>query len=304
MSETYPVFLGLDADAPDYDRADAVVLPLPFERTVSYGKGTALGPRALLAASGYVELYDEELRSEEHSGRVFTAEPCDPETDDLAAAMDAIRREARRHMEAGKFLVSLGGEHSLTYPLAQAAQEVFGDGPDGRGVGVVQFDAHADLRDTYEGTKFSHAAVMRRLVDDLSMPTLAIGIRSLSSPEAKLIDERGLPVIWSDEFHQDSTTGSLERFAAHLDKLPQQIYLTFDLDFLDPSLLPGTGTPEPGGGTWHPTMAFLRHLFATKDVVAMDVVELAPESHSTVSDFVAAKLTYKALGYRLCTPRS
>lgn len=304
MSETYPTFLGLDAESPSYEGADAVVLPLPFERTVSYGKGTALGPEALLAASAFVELYDEELRREDHSARIFTADPYDPEAEDLAEAMDAIRRQARRHMEAGKFLVSLGGEHSLTYPLAQAAQEVFGDGPDGRGVGVVQFDAHADLRDTYEGTKFSHAAVMRRVVDDLSMPSLAVGIRSLSSPEARLIDERQLPVIWSDQFHQDSMTGSMERFAAHLEALPQQIYLTFDLDFLDPSLLPGTGTPEPGGGTWHPTLAFLRHLFATKDVIAMDVVELAPQEHSTVSDFVAAKLTYKALGYRLCRPAS
>ena len=299
MSRENPVFLGLDAEQPAYDQSDAVILPLPFERTVSYGKGTAAGPRALIEASGYVELYDEELRTEGHSSRIFTAEPCDPQTTDLAEAMDEIRRTARSHMEAGKFLVSLGGEHSLTFPLAQAAQDVFSKGPDGRGVGVVQFDAHADLRDEYEGTRFSHAAVMRRLVDDLSMPSLAVGIRSLSSPEARLIDERELPVIWSHDWHQDALTGSLDRFSEYLERLPEQIYLTFDLDFLDPSLLPGTGTPEPGGGTWHPTIAALRRLFEQKTVVAMDVVELAPESHSTVSDFVAAKLTYKALGYRL-----
>lgn len=303
MSETYPVFLGLDAEAPAYEDAQAVVLPLPFERTVSYGKGTAAGPRALVEASGYVELYDEELGTEEHSSRIFTAEPCDPETDDLAEAMDEIRRRAKGHMEAGKFLVSLGGEHSITFPLAQAAQEVFGDGPDGKGVGVVQFDAHADLRDTYEGTKFSHAAVMHRLVDDLAMPSLAVGIRSLSSPEAQMIQDRNLAVMWSDEVHRESRTGSQDAFAAYLAALPQQIYLTFDLDFLDPSLLPATGTPEPGGGTWHPTIAALRHLFAHKTVVAMDVVELAPQSQSTVSDFVAAKLTYKALGYRLVDGR-
>ncbi len=295
MNSQNPSFLGLDAEQPEPAAARAVILPLPFERTVSYGKGTADGPRALLDASAYVELYDEELRTEDHSRQIHTAEPFDPAADlELSEAMAEIQDHAREWMQSGKFLVSIGGEHSLTYPLVAAAQEVF-SGP----MGVVQFDAHADLRDEYEGTRFSHAAVMRRIVDDLSLPTLAVGIRSLSGPEAKLVQDRGLPVIWSHEWHEDARSGSLERFAAYLDQLPEQIYLTFDLDFLDPSLLPGTGTPEPGGGEWHPTMAALRYLFEHKTVVAMDVVELAPEPDRTVSDFVAAKLVYKSLGYRL-----
>lgn len=302
MNKPHPVFLGLDAEQPAYPEADAVILPLPFERTVSYGRGTAEGPRALIEASAFVELYDEELRTEAHSGRIFTAAPCDPPDTGLAEAMDAIRRTAKSHMQAGKFLVSIGGEHSISFPLAQAAQEIFC--ARGEALGVVQFDAHADLRQEYEGTRFSHAAVMRRLVDDLGLPSLAVGLRSLSTPEARLIEERRLPVIWSHQFHADSLTGSLDRFAARLAELPDQIYLTFDLDFLDPSLLPGTGTPEPGGGSWHPTVAALRLLFERKTVVAMDVVELAPETGRTVSDFVAAKLTYKALGYRLGLPRA
>ena len=292
MRDSCPKFLGLDAEQATFEQADAVILPLPFERTVSYGKGTADGPNALLEASAFVELYDEELCTEAHSRRVFTAPPFDPPSTELEPAMQDIRIRARDIMKAGKFLVSIGGEHSLTFPLAQAAQDAFGEP-----LGVVQFDAHADLRDEYEGTRFSHAAVMRRLVDDLSMPSLAIGIRSLSSSEAQLIEQRNLPVIWSHELHEDSRSGSLERLALHLDRLPDQIYLTFDLDFLDPSLLPGTGTPEPGGGTWHPTLSAMRYLFEHKKVVAMDVVELAPEPGRTVSDFVAAKLTYKALGY-------
>ena len=294
MNSQNPSFLGLDAEQPEPAAAKAVILPLPFERTVSYGKGTARGPEALLEASAYVELYDEELATEAHSSQILTAEPFDPAALELSEAMAEIQDHAREWMQSGKFLVSIGGEHSLTFPLAAAAQEVFSDP-----LGVVQFDAHADLRDEYEGSRFSHAAVMRRVVDDLALPTLAVGIRSLSSPEARLIQERRLPVIWSHDWHEDARSGSLERFAAHLEQLPEQIYLTFDLDFLDPSLLPGTGTPEPGGGDWHPTLAALRYLFEHKTVVAMDVVELAPEPDRTVSDFVAAKLVYKALGYRL-----
>ncbi len=297
MNRQHPIFLGLDAEQPDFKDAEAVILPLPFERTVSYGKGTARGPEALIEASAYVELYDEELQSEAHSSRIFTAPPFDPSSVELSEAMQEIQDHARGLMESGKLLVSIGGEHSLTYPLVSAACEAF-QGP----IGVVQFDAHADLRDEYEGTRFSHAAVMRRIVDDLGLPSLAVGIRSLSGPEAQLVKERNLPVIWSHDWHEDARTGSLERLAAHLEQLPDQIYLTFDLDFLDPSLLPGTGTPEPGGGTWHPTLAALRYLFEHKKVIAMDIVELAPEPDRTVSDFVAAKLAYKAIGYHLSSP--
>jgi agmatinase len=199
--------------------------------------------------------------------------------------MGELAAEARRHLAAGKFLVTLGGEHSLTQAPVAAARQVFGE------IGVVQFDAHADLREEFEGTPFSHASVMKRVVD-LGVPTLAVGIRSLSEPEARLVDERRLPVVWGHEMER-----AAERFPAMLARLPERVYLTFDVDYFDPALVPATGTPEPGGGTWHPTLALLRQLFRDKTVVAMDVVELAPIGGQPASDFLAAKLIYKCLGY-------
>ena len=301
-SSQQPVFLGLDADQPSWQQARAVVLPVPYERTTSYGAGTADGPRALLEASAYVELYDEELRCEPYRHGFFTAEPCLAEAPELEAAIAEIEAAAAHHLDAGKFLVTLGGEHGLTTGPARAAlrlaeRHVDPDG-DASPLGVVQFDAHADLRESYEGSRYSHASVMHRLVDDLSLPSLAVGLRSLSAPEASLIDERKLAVIWSHELHEDALSGSSERFEKLLDGLPEKIYLTFDIDYFDPSLVPSTGTPEPGGGHWHETLRLLRTLFNKKHVVAMDVVELAPEAGRPASDFVAAKLVYKCLGYR------
>lgn len=295
MSYLPTTFFLLDLEDSAYDTSRAAILPVPFERTTSYGKGTGEGPAAILRASQALELWDEELRSEPYRCGIATLPPFLPEAHDLGEALDSLRAEARRQLEAGKFLVTLGGEHSLTSPLAFAAREVFGSadeeaGPD---VGVVQFDAHADLRDEYEGTPWSHAAVMRRIVD-AGMPTLAVGLRSLSAPEAKLIVEHDLPVIWGHELPDEAA--AFARFERLLGDLPETIYLTVDIDYFDPSLVPATGTPEPGGGLWYPTLRMLRHLFATKTVVAMDLVELAPSGHHA-SDFLAAKLVYKCLGY-------
>ncbi len=272
----------------DYDEAQSVILPLPFERTTSYGKGTAGGPAAILKASGFLELYDQELRSEPADAGIATLPPFFPEAFELGAALDEIAAEAETHLRAGKFLAALGGEHSLSAPLVRAAQAVHGE------LGVVQFDAHADLRDSYEGTPHSHACVMRRILE-LGVPTLALGIRSLSSREARLIDEKQLPVIWGHKL-----SGAAEQLPSLLADLPQKIYLTFDLDFLDPSILPATGTPEPGGGTWDPTLTLLRQIFASKEVVAMDMVELSPQPGQHASAFTAAKLLYKSLAYRHC----
>jgi agmatinase len=269
---------------------------MPFERTVSWGSGTARGPRALLEASAYIETYDEELDCEPWRHGIYTAPPFVPESTDMAACMDAMEAEARRHLDAGKFLVVLGGEHSLTLAPVRAAQKFVRESC-GEELGIVQFDAHTDLRDEYHGTSYSHASVMRRVLE-LGVPSLPVGIRATSPEEVPVIREHRIPVIWSHEVHQDARSGSTERFAQALAGLPNKIYLTFDIDFFDPSVVPSTGTPEPGGGHWHPTLEWLRVLFATKDVVAMDIVELAPVDGHPASDFVAAKLAHKCLAYR------
>jgi agmatinase len=288
-----PTNFGLleEADA-DYDRARVAVLPLPFERTVSYGHGTASGPAAIVRASQSMELWDEELASEPYRAGIATLAPFVPEAHDLGEALAEIEAEAKRHLEAGKFLLTLGGEHSLTIAPVKAAREVAA--ARGEALGVVQFDAHADLREEYEGTRHSHAAVMRRVLE-LNVPTVAVGLRAVSTPEAELIAERDLPVLWGWQLEDEPAAAA--RFAEMLASLPETVYLTFDVDYFDPALLPATGTPEPGGGRWWPTLALLRTLFRTKRVIAMDVVELAPIGALPASDFVAARLAYKALAY-------
>jgi N1-aminopropylagmatine ureohydrolase len=268
-----------------YETSRVVVLPIPFERTTSYGKGTSAGPAAIVRASQSMELWDEELGSEPYRLGIATLPPFLPEAFELGEALVELEEEARGHLERGKFLVTLGGEHSLSLAPVRAAHEVHGE------IGVVQFDAHADLREEFEGTPHSHASVMRRVVED-GVPTLAVGIRSLSAPEAALVRERRLPVVWGHEL-----PATPARFAELLGGLPERVYLTFDIDFFDPSLVPATGTPEPGGGLWYPTLALLRELFRRKTVVAMDLVELAPIGGQPASDFLAAKLIYKCLAY-------
>lgn len=269
-----------------YETSRAAILPLPFERTTSYGKGAGAGPDAIVRASHYLETYDEELGSEPFRQGIHTLPPFVPESLDLAEAIAEIETEALRYLVDGKFLVSLGGEHSITYPLVRAVKTVWNQ------VGVVQFDAHADLRESYEGSPFSHAAVMHRVLA-AGLPTLALGVRSLSTPEAELVRDRSLAVVWGHELSRLTP----EHFAELLAPLPERIYLTFDLDYFDPALVPATGTPEPGGGWWYPTLELLRTLFREKTVVAMDAVELAPIPGQPASDFLAAKLVYKCLGY-------
>jgi agmatinase len=275
----------LEADASDYETSRVAVLPVPFERTTSYGKGTTAGPAAILRASQAMELYDEELDGEPYAQGIATLPPFLPEAFDLGAGLAELQDACRVHMDRGKFVVTLGGEHSLSQAPVKAARQAFGE------IGVVQFDAHTDLREEFEGTPYSHASVMKRIVDE-GVPTLAVGIRSLSAPEASLVRERCLPVIWGHQLDRAE-----ELFPAMLAALPEKIYLTFDIDFFDPSLVPATGTPEPGGGHWYPTLRLLRHLFQTKTVVSMDLIELAPVGGHPASDFLAAKLIYKCLGY-------
>ncbi|HEY3568702.1 MAG TPA: agmatinase [Thermoanaerobaculia bacterium] len=275
----------LDPEASNYETSRVAVLPVPFERTTSYGKGTTSGPAAILRASQAMELYDEELDADPSTQGIATLSPFLPEAFDMGEGLAELQDACKVHMERGKFLVTLGGEHSLTQAPVKAAREAFGE------IGVVQFDAHSDLREEFEGTPFSHASVMKRIVD-AGIPSLAVGIRSLSAPEARLIRERCLPVIWGHQLDQAEAL-----FPAMLAALPEKIYLTFDIDYFDPALVPATGTPEPGGGHWYLTLRLLRKLFHTKTVVAMDLIELAPIGGHPASDFLSAKLIYKCLGY-------
>jgi agmatinase len=280
-------FLGIPDDEARYETARGVVVPVPWEATVSYGAGTAKGPAAILDASRYVELYDEVLREEPYrKGGIHTAQAVDGSGDDPVAFLDGLESVAARLFADGKFPVFLGGEHSLTTAPVRAARAAFED------LSVLQFDAHADLRESYEGTPWSHACVMRR-VHELGVPAVPIGIRAISVEEAEFVHDEGLPVFWSHRIAHGE-----EWMDTVLNTLSDTVYITFDVDYFDPSLIPATGTPEPGGGFWHETMRFLGYVFQEKNVIGMDVVELAPIDGFHAPDFVIARLVHRCLGYK------
>ena len=276
-------------DPPDHDFASARValLPVPHEATVSYGGGTRRGPGAILEASLQVELFDEQLRTEPFRAGIHTCEPLATPADDNARAVDVVAERFGELMDAGKWPVMLGGEHAITPGGVRAAAARH------PGLTVVQLDAHADLRQEYEGDPNSHACAMARCLEHAEVR--AVGIRNYSSEEASWI-EGGIPGYrmvhaWEmsgDRWHEDVLDG--------LEGRP--VYLTVDVDYFDPAVIPSTGTPEPGGGTWYPTLAFLDALFRRADVVASDIVELAPIDRLHHADFTVARLLYRMIGLR------
>ncbi len=266
--------------------ARVCVFPVPFEATVSYGGGTANGPAAILRASTQVELYDEQLRSEPFRAGIRTEPPFHPGLGTTESAVRSVEARFGNLMDEGLFVVMLGGEHSITSGGVAAAAARH------PGLVVVQIDAHADLREAYEGDRFSHASAMARCLDVAEVH--AYGIRNYSAEEAERI-RRGIPGYrivhaWEmagDEWMSPAVEAVRDR----------PVYLTVDVDGFDPSVVPATGTPEPGGMLWWPTMRFLGRLFGAARVVAADVVELAPIEGLHHADFAAARLVYKIAGF-------
>lgn len=293
MDDLYHSHTALFADVgPERGRlehARAVIIPAPLEYTVSYGAGTAGGPAAILAASAQLELYDEELASIPAEHGIGTLAPLAFAGRDHAAALAVIHEAVAAVVAHGQLPVTLGGEHSLSAPCVRAVQEAAGFVP----LGIVQFDAHSDLRDSYDGSPLSHASAMRRVLDVPGVTLLQVGIRSISPDE--IADRRAgrapSTILWAHEL----AAGQAD-FATALAALPPRIYVTVDIDALDPGVMPATGTPEPGGLGWYGLLGMLRAVAATKTVVGVDVVELAPIPGLHAPDFLAAKLIYRLLG--------
>jgi N1-aminopropylagmatine ureohydrolase len=268
------------------ESARAVILPVPYDRTASYGKGAAKGPAALVAASCNMETYDEELGIDTYIMGIHTAPPvCGNETPP-EQMVRLVEAEVGKYLDLGKMVVTLGGEHSVTAGVVAAYHRRH------PGMTVVQMDAHGDLRDTYEGSKNNHACVMRRVRE--MCPTLALGIRSLSREEADYLVSNPQPMISGKRVSEGR-----EWFGEALEAAGREVYVTVDLDYFDPALVPGTGTPEPGGGDWHTALAFLRALSRRSRIVGFDIMELAPIPGQPASDFLAAKLLYRMLGYAI-----
>ncbi|MBU0536427.1 MAG: agmatinase [Nanoarchaeota archaeon] len=278
-------FLGLEHDmAKSYKDSKVVIISLPYEGTVSYGTGTSKGPEAILEASKQVEIYDEDVEDEPYKTGIWTAEPTELDADP-SKMVEQVYAEAKKHVQAEKFLVSLGGEHSVPTGIVRAYKERY------QNLSVLQFDAHSDLREDYQDTRFSHAAIMSRILE--ICPAVLIGIRSLSKGEAERIKKDNLNVYWAKDM-QTSDAWMDEAIS----KLSDDVYITFDIDAFDPSIMPATGTPEPGGLQWYPVIRFLRKLFKEKNVVGFDLVELAPIKGRPDCDFLAARLVHKMIGYK------
>jgi len=268
-----------------FDDSKAVVLPIPLDRTTSYVPGTRNGPREILQASSHMELWDEELGTDVHPIGIFTLPEMELPFGELAPLMDEIRRVASEVISRDKFLVALGGEHSITPPLVAAAAAKY------PGLSVLQIDAHADLRDCYMGTPHNHACAMRRSLEFARLTQ--VGIRSLSAEEASVAGSLNTTIFYDVTMRHDPAW--IDRV---VDSLADRVYLTIDVDGMDPAIMPATGTPEPGGLSWYEMLALLRATMARRVVVACDIVELSPLPGVMAPNFLCAKLVYKMLGYR------
>ena len=287
-------FLGPDVAAA-YSKARVVILPIPFEATTTYRRGCENGPSAILHASQQVEYYDEELEQEFWPIGIYTHAPIADTRSDRPVTSELMLTETEatlsKLIQDGKFVVALGGEHSITSGIVEAYRKASNEA-----FTVVQIDAHGDLRHEYEGSIYNHACVMRRIVD-MGLPTLQIGIRSICREEADLIKSKPLSVFRAREIALQPDW--MERALASIQT--PSVFFTIDLDGIDPTLMPGVGTPEPGGLNWYSLTSFIRQVFERHSVIGCDVMELAPITDSVVSEFTAAKLVYKLIGYQATT---
>lgn len=283
-SSTLPFnFGGLDEEQANISKARVLVWSVPFEKTVSYGVGTKNGPEAIIGASRNMELFDEEVGGETSRIGIHTLPPIDADREP-EEMMQVLYKEAGRLLRLGKFICMLGGEHSISAPVIRAHKDVYQD------LSVLQIDAHADLRDAYDGTPHSHASVMRRVVE--FCPAVQVGIRSLSAEEALAI-----PSLPTRVFFAKDIVGRVEWIDEVVASLTEAVYLTIDVDGLDPSIIPTTGTPEPGGLMWYDVVRLIERVARRRCIVGMDVTELSTSPDNNSPSFLTAKLIYKTLGY-------
>ena len=283
-------FLGLEEPCSTFEGARVLILPVPLEATVSYGGGTARGPRAIIEASRQVELYDREHDREPALDYGVHTLPALEPADEPGAAVAQIAKAVAAAAASGKLVVALGGEHTISAGVGRGLLDALG-GP----LSVVQLDAHSDLRDRYEGTPHSHACVARRMLDDARVEqVLQLGVRSIDAEEvafARANEERVR--VW---YAEDVQAGRWrEEFIARV--AGRRVHLTIDVDGLDPSVVPATGTPEPGGLSWTDALDVIRATAAAGSVVGIDCVELAPQPGLHHADFAVAKLLYKTITY-------
>lgn len=278
---------GLDAGYTSLEHSRVVVLPVPYDETSTWGKGADKGPEAILEASANMELYDIETNSEIYKIGIFTAPPV-TEKSSPEQMVNAVHQETLKYLKQGKFIVGLGGEHSVTTGFVRAHAELY------KNLTVLQLDAHTDLRPDYEGSPYNHACVMSRVAE--ICPFVQVGIRSMDSIEKPFLKQEKL-------FLAEHIHGRSDWHQKVADQLTENVFITIDLDVFDPSIMPSTGTPEPGGMLWYDVIALLRLVAGQRKIVGFDVVELAPSEINKAPDFMASKLIYKLLSYVFQTGR-
>jgi agmatinase len=265
----------------DREYSKIVLVPVPYDATSTWIKGADRGPGAILDASANMELYDIETDSEVYRLGIHTDQPLKPETDP-AVMVRQVEERIQYWLEQDKMVVTLGGEHSISLGPVRAHLQKY------PGMSVLQLDAHTDLRPEYEDSPFNHACVMSRIVE--LCPITQVGIRSMDAAEkAHILSGR--------IFYQEQMVGDRRWMERVTRTLSDQVYITLDLDVLDPSIMPSTGTPEPGGMDWYTLLTLLRKVAQEKQIVGFDVVELCPNPSNRAPDFLAAKLIYKLLSY-------
>lgn len=282
LSMKTKTYAGIPETNAQLSTSKIVLLPVPYDGTSTWGKGADKGPEAFLEASENMELYDIETDSEVYRKGIFLAEAI-TEKSSPEKVVDAVYHKVKELIRRKKFVTLFGGEHSISIGAIRAMNESFNN------LSVLQLDAHADLRKSYLGSQYNHACALYEANETTNL--VQVGIRSMDASERALMNEEKVFFahdLATDEYWMDSA----------IEALTTNVYITFDLDAFDPSVLSATGTPEPGGLQWYETLEFLRRVFTEKKVVGFDIVELCPSGHSRSSAFAAAKLYYKMLSYQ------
>ena len=274
-------FGGLEKKFSRYKNSKIVVLPVPFDKTTTWLKGSNKGPRAIIEASRNMELYDIPTDSEVYKKGIFTDQAIKAQSPE--AMVNKVYARTKKFLQDKKFAVTLGGEHSVSVGAIKAYAEKFSN------LSILHLDAHSDRRDSYEGSIYSHASAMAR-AQEMVKNIISVGVRSMDSSEIKNVKKDKI-------FFADDIYNKKDWIRKVTGKLTKQVYITMDLDVFDPGIMPSTGTPEPGGLGWHQVVELLAAVAKNKDIVGFDVVELCPNSHNKAPDFLAAKLAYRLLSY-------
>lgn len=275
-------YAGIPDEYAKLETSKIVLIPVPYDGTSTWQKGADKGPEAFLEASENMEMYDIETDSEVYKNGIYLGAPvtlnATPE-----AMVDAVHQETKKYIKKNKFVTIIGGEHSISVGTIRAFNEVY------QNLTVLHIDAHADLRQSYEGSTCNHACALYEASQNTNL--IQVGIRSMDEQEKSVMD------FDKTYFAHEMATDDSWMDSA-IDQMTDNVFITFDLDAFDPSILPSTGTPEPGGLFWYETLEFLKEVFKEKNVVGFDIVELCPNGNEKSSDFLAAKLYYKMLSYK------